>query len=349
MNTLIKLFTEEPHKLERLIILMLKFILTSVTFEVIYPCHDVIQNVMSDDFKFWPPSSDAVMYVLFFITWWFVIWSFFAQTLLSIAVRLISRIFNPARDLGEFLKISEFFIPKAEGKKHINYSIIYMAAFLESQQEEEGIDISELRADVYFEIYSIATMFIVMSSAIELTKWQTVLWWLIGLNLLFMYAYLHRFARFINSSFHELMEEAQKRAYIEHSRLALSNIQIMNDQYNIEHKRRKIHLSYKNSEALDSAVTIVPFYSRDSPILREMAEASLRKMANKDGEKKQTLFITNIPMQLSESMLERANCSIIIAETELEMKQGLETYFMIFLRHRDKALQNAVNIQTRIE
>lgn len=339
METLIKLFTEEPVKLERLIILMLKFTLTCVTFEVFYPSYDVIQNLMTVDFKFWPRSSEAVMYVLFFIVWWFVLWFFFAQTLLSATVRFLSRIFNPAKNLGEFLNVLEFFIPKAEGKKHVKYSIFYLLDFLESHQEEEGIDISDLRVDVYFEIYSIATMFIIVSPVIDLTEWQTALWWFIGLNLLFTYAYFHRFAGFINSSYYALMEDAQKLAYIEETRLALSNIPIINDQFKIEHKRRKIYLAFEHPEPLDDTLTIIPFYSKDSPAFREMAETSLRKMANSENEKKQKLFITNIPLQLSRGILQKANYSIIIAETELEMKQGLETYLKIYLQERnDKVL-----------
>jgi hypothetical protein len=349
MNKLIELFTEEPQKVERLILLLLKLILTGVTFEVIYPSHDVVENILKDEFSFWQFSGEAIKWVLFFIIWWFLLWSFFAQTLLNLAVQFISRAFNPAKDLGEFLKISEFLISKPEGKKHINYSIINLENFLEENKDQEGIDISELRTDVYFEIYAVSTVCILMSSDIELSKGQVALWWFVGINLFLIYAYLFRFAKFINSSFHDLYHEAQKKAYIEHSRIALSNIQIVNNQYNFEHKRKHIYLSYKHSQNVKSNLTIIPFFSSEGAIYRELVENNLKMMANSKEEKKQVLFITNIPVQISESTLEKANSSIIIARTEFEMKQGLEAYFHIFLRHRNLNEVNGLLKQSRGE
>ena len=54
-------------------------------------------------------------------------------------------------------------------------------------------------------------------------------------------------------------------------------------------------------------------------------------------------MITNLPVDASESLLMKANASIIIAQSETDMKHGLDTYFKIFLKCRNREFTHQIN------
>lgn len=338
MDSLINIFTSEPQKLERLVILFLKFMLTCITFEIIYPSDQIFRYFSGLGIENWPPSGSFLVYTLFLIVWWFTLWNFFAEIVIRLLIVLSSRLFKPAKEFSEFLKVLNVLTFKEKGQKHINHSVLYLNEFLKIHEDHDGIDMNDFRSDIYLEIYSVATILIITSQDISLTTLQTWLWWIIGVQLFVTNAYLYRFVQFINSSYRDLLEESNRLAYVEKTRIALSKLTIINNQYSIEHKRRKIFLRYKHKAEETDDLRIIPFHSNPTTIHQEIIENEIRKMAKSNSKKGLTLFITNISICLPDSILERANCSIIKADSEFEIKQGLEVYFHFFLKQRSKEL-----------
>ena len=332
LNTLFKLLTEEPEKLERLIILFLKFVVTIGLFEPLFSCGNLIGLVLNDQFEFWSFTGESIKYASLFICFWFIIWTLFAEILLGAGIRLTSRLFKAEETVGDLIKGVDKIIIKPKNKKHINYAIIHLDNFIGNRKASDGLSVSDLRIDKYFELYAVITLFILCSERVNLSVWQGVLWWVTGINLAVSYAFFHHLIRFFNTSFQELKAETQRLAYIERARIALSNLERLSTIFTIEHGARKIRLRLKENSGMYQDIKILPFHSADNPALQEMASLELHEMSQRNPRAYISLYITNSPIRVSESALKRANSSIIIANNEIEIKERLELFLTLYRR-----------------
>ncbi|MFN8777340.1 MAG: hypothetical protein ACK5XV_11295, partial [Flavobacteriales bacterium] len=258
--------------------------------------------------------------------------------ILGVTSIMLSRVFSPARYLGEFLNIINILKIREKNQGHINYAILYVNDFLKAYEEDGEIDMDEFRIDIYLEVFVVSTLLIIISGRVELTYIQCVIWWIIGISLFISNAYLYRYLRFVNSSFSLLLDESNRLSYVEKARLALSQIDILNNQYDFEHKSQRIILSYKHSENELDELVIVPLYFNPGELQKQLERDFIRRIAEGKGHSRLTLYVTNHSFQLSRDILRRANCSVLIAESEAEMRQGLETFFAIYFKHRFEKL-----------
>jgi hypothetical protein len=331
MKALIDLFLVEPQQLERLIIRTLQFLLTCWFLERLYPSDVVVESVLRGDFQLRKLTEQLIFVLFAFFTCWFIVWILFAEILTHLFIRVVSMLFDPAKDFREVLPFINKFIAKPDGKGHINYAIIYLRDILRANSENDGLDFSELRVDAYFQCYVVVTLMLLIYPSLELPFLIKILWVTLGLYLLSVNAYLLRLQLFVNSNFAKMSLEAETLAYMEEVKDAISGISIINRQYDIQYKRRFIELEYKIDSSVRTRLKIVPHYIPEGAIYRELFESSLRRDAAKAKNDIVTLYIANLPLNISQAILERSNSSVIIASNSAEIVQRLELFVQLLL------------------
>jgi hypothetical protein len=175
---------------------------------------------------------------------------------------------------------------------------------------------------------------LLISSSLELSCFFGILWAMLGIGLLFVNAYLQRLQLFVNSNFAMMSLEAETLAYIEEVKDVVSGMAIITLLYNVQYKHRFIELEYKVDISVPSTLKIVPRYLPEGALYRELFECSLVRDADKAKHDMITLYIANLPMNISQTVLKRSNSSAVIARDPTEMVQGLEIFLRILADER---------------
>ncbi len=333
MNEIIKLLIEEPHRIEKMIILFIKLVITYSIFSVVSPSVVPFVEMVQVDHWITMNVSQIVISVLFFVITWFLLWSLLCETIIRLTIKKISSLYNPKEEIQALLKVIEWLISKPKEKKHIHYSILWMEGFLESQQDEGEVDMSDFRFDVYFEIYVVSSIWILMSGDVELSIAGSIIWWLVGINLLASYLVFQRAVSYINDSFTQILHEIRRHAF--HEKIKMALVEIKGYAHLIEPKfyPNRIELNSKHEYGgFAQSVTIRFEYVKADDLRIEFIPEYFKKKGERISEKgdsKRYLYITNVPLSISTSALERANSSIIVASDLDEMKSGLEQYFQL--------------------
>ncbi len=362
MYNLAKLLTDEPEKLERLIILFLKLLITFTATALVFGYDISISSLIDNPIPKTYSASKLVYFFTSLILIWFFLWSVVAELILyELPVWLCSRTGDKRRTLLEMLhildviKMNSLFTDKPiirPGKYIIPFTEV-----LKEQQESRFIDKSTSRLRQYY-IISIATfILLLLVKDITLSCGKIIGCVLLILLLFKVCVYFNKMKSYINDNSEELIREFEPMSYSRKVHSAIRENKTISENYQLPQSgwgKEVINLKPEISELLPTRkyfpkqIKFIPAFHWNNTLGQELMMDGLSKRSKKDVNLDcLTLFISNISPTdtMSAMVMSQKSIVYIYANSEEEIFSGLEeAFFKIKKQNFNKEITNGGSV-----
>ena len=353
MYNFAKLLTEEPEKLERLIILFLKFLMTLWITLKLFGVDISIDEILKDEVF----SKHTLMSILFisfsFIVVWIGIWLIAIGTIVQLLVDFLSKICSPKKYLKPILW--GLGVTDIDGMPKDN--VIDFAETLDEMAKSNDDTITET-ATRLFQYFSVGLIiYIIFKWNNEVTIPYSLNFILIGILILLFASLviLKGCSRYLDTSLLELRKEFTNMAYSQMVNNALKTT--TNRDYSIDRRIRRIFLSKKEEYLPYHPIRVTPVYVWNYNLGEKKMVDDLKKAQinlSKDDAQNHNqnipaynVIVTNIKPDAVKEFISKLDMGIFIyAETKNDIDNGIEEMFYKINNDNFKRLTDQINNRT---
>ncbi|MBL1232147.1 MAG: hypothetical protein COA31_005480 [Flavobacteriales bacterium] len=257
MYNFAKLLTEEPEKLERLIILFLKFLLTLWVTLTLFGVDITLNEIFNDEVFSNHTLTSILVFSFSFICVWIGVWLIAVELIIRLLVDLLSLIGKPGFYLKGVLIITGVITKdnKPENKV-IDFAdeLDEMAATNNNVYHDNSIRLFQ-----YFSIALITYIIFIFSDEIVFNcVTNTILIIILSFMFIALIA-INNIAIYFDTSLLDLRKRFRKLAYHQMIKNALASV--YNYDYNIDSRTRRIFLEKKEKHLPYPPIVVTPVYS----------------------------------------------------------------------------------------
>lgn len=335
MYNIAKLLTEEPEKLERLIILLLKFLIC-----LWVPCYifdiDIRLNFedISNGKTFSEYSIASIIYfVSIFIVSWFVLWKIGELIaigviyLISLIIKLLSKLVSKWFTTVDFFKTILIILNVVDSDGYPKQNIVAFSESLEELEKSEVniFDEASSRTNQYLFIGTVIFLVLILSKDISLDPTLNVVIIVILCLSLINSALINLTGKYIYSKLPKLIMGVKQASHYYHVKSALADK--MKFPYNAEYKRKRIVLTKQEDYMPSPRIEFIPIYFWNLNLGDKMLADNLVKKNEFEGYR---VIISNIKSDSLEKIVSKTNNVIyIFGETNEEIKNRIDELFYI--------------------
>jgi hypothetical protein len=342
MYNLAKLLTDEPEKLERLIILFLKLIITLYLAGLIFNYDFTINSLVENPLPKTLTTSKLILFFVSCIAVWFVFWSTILELLLCEGiVWLFTKWADKRKSL---LTVLGFLGVIEERNGRIIKPKKYIILFVESLkllQDKNPLPAVKTRLKQYY-IISLGALFVlILSKAIVCGYILLSLFFI--LNMLVGCVLFNRVSIYIDENYSALIREFEMLAYSQRIYNTILESEYSKNHYDKPELGRKILLKRKEGyDWVPESIKVVAGFHWNTKLGQFYVEEFLNRMKDKEKEsvtERYEYFISNIPLNenIISSVKKRKGFVYIYAIDDEEIFKGLEEAF--FKMQEDYKLQ----------
>lgn len=351
MYNFAKLLTEGPEKLERLIILFLKFLLTLWVTLTLFEVDITLKEIFNDEVFSNHTLTPILVFSFSFICVWIGMWLICINLLLGLIINLLSKIGNADNRLKAFLWATGVIDINDKPKDNV----IIFADELDQMAKEDFNTYSET-ATRLFQYFSIALVtYIIFLWSKDVVFSTTTNYIIIGVLFVLFLAQISatRMSNYFDASLLELRKKFRKMAYFQITKNALNTI--TNYDYNINPRTRRIFLEKKEKHLSYPPIEITPVYSWNYSLDEKKMVDDLRNASEKISDDDSlnitqdnqvyNVIVTNIKPDAVKEFISKLDMGIFIyAETKEDIENGIEEMFYKINKENRKRLNTKVTI-----
>lgn len=333
MYNFAKLLTEEPEKLERLILLLLKFIMTLWITTTIFGSDITLQEIFNEDAVSKYNLTSILFFSFCFIITWGIVWLIGVGVIMSILINLLSKIGNSEDKLKSFLWSAGVIDINDKPKNNV----IDFADELDDMAKKDINTYNETatRLFQYFSISLVAYIILLSSNEIKLSS--TVNSIVIGVFILTFISLiiLTSASNYVDESLLKLRKQFRSMAYFQMVNSALNTS--TNYDYNIDTRTRRIFLE-KKEDFPYPPIRVTPLYVwnynlGEKKMIDDLKRAHKNISTNEAEVQIQNnpvynVIVTNIKPDSVREFISKLDMGIFIyAETREDINNGIEEMF----------------------
>ncbi len=341
MYNLAKLLTEEPAKLEKLIILLFKLLITFFFTCLLFGYSFSIQSLIKDPL---PPSLSTTKLIYFFLgifVVWYLLWRLCGEVIIGdLLIRLLAWPWNKRKTFVEilsFIGVAKESYGYLNPKKHI---IVFSEALMELDKEETDKFISEnhSRLREYFVLSFVVFVLLLLTKDVQLSRWQIWVCSIMLVNFLLGCTFFHLMKGYIYDNLESLKREFEPIAYAQKALNAICENKELMQYFEKPTEAKSIFLKKKEGMNYGPAEIRVRSMYHWNQILGQMAlEDTFIKWGKAERKREEGLIeicISNItPTQDMERSVKNLDGFLYIhATSEKEIFSGLEEAWYIIQR-----------------
>lgn len=333
MYNFAKLLTEEPEKLERLIILLLKFLMTLWIALTLFDADITLSEIFNEDVV----SNHTLTCILYFsfslIALWVGIWLIGIEIIVRLLVDLLSSIGKSEYYLKGALFVSG--VIDIDGKPKNN--VIDFAEELDEMATTDDNTYNEtaIRLFQYFSIALIAYIVFLSSEEVHFNCITNGIIIGVLISMLIALMAINSVANYFDTSLLKLRKDFRAQAYFQMVKNALNTTS--NRDYKIDARTRRIFLE-KKEKLPYPPIRVTPVYVwnynlGEKKMIDDLKRA-LKSMSDEDIQKKVQEFpvynviVTNIKPEAIREFMSKLDMGIYIyAETRQDIDNGIEEMF----------------------
>lgn len=352
MYNFAKLLTEEPEKLERLIILFLKFLLTLWVTLTLFGVDITLKEIFNEE-VFSNHALTSILFISFsFICVWVGIWLIAVESIIRLLVDLLSLIGKPGFYLKGILVIRGVITKDNKPKsKVIDFAdeLDEMATTNDNEYNDNSIRLFQ-----YFSIALITYIIFIFSDEIVFNCITNTILIIVLLSMFIALIATNNIAIYFDTSLLNLRKRFRKMAYFQMIKNALGSVS--NYDYNIDARIRRIILEKKDENFPYPPIVLTPVYSwnynLDNKKMIDDLKRGLKNTSNEDIKKKikdspiYHVIVTNIKPDAVRDFISKLDMSIFIyAETREDIENGIEEMFYKINNENHERLSKDVESQ----
>lgn len=334
MYNLAKLLTDEPHKLERLIILLLKLLITFHVTGLLFGYDLSVGSIIDNPI---PKSASAIQIIYFFVVLvavWFVLWSILADFVLyHFVIGMLARI---GKDKTVFMHTMSFIgvVGEKAGILTPKSNIISFVEGLSDSEHRSELMETQSRIKEYYLLTVVAyTVLLISASGLALSRAEIIIGGILVANQMIGCIVLTKFNAYVGENMDSIQRDFQPLAYGQKIMNALAEIKRF-ECFESPHKGKKIVLKRKPGyENLPDTLKILPAFHWNEPLGQDMLLRMVQARKRKElSGTSYDLILTNIKptSEISSGIRSQENCAYIYAKDEQEIFSGLEHWIHLF-------------------
>lgn len=340
MYNLAKFLTEEPKKLELLLIRFIKLLIalhvTGMFFGYTWKLDEMIESPI--------PSGCTALQIIYFlisvISTWLILWILLAETICyDVLMWLFTRKANTRKTLLGVLEVLGVVKVAGERITGVKRNITRFYDFLEEYNEVEP-EIHDVRKRIKEYYLLILVTFILLLATEPIGTWSMV-WgsWLL-LNAFIGCVIANRVYKHINKNTESLKREFGVLAYSQRITDAIKEIRLFENYEKPTVERKMVLKRTSGYGALPQQVKIVAAYHWNLSLGQRFMQILLREnfRRGKHDEERYIILMTNFDQQPEAASLIKSipNLALITAKTDEEIFNGLEERIHIVSKARSK-------------
>lgn len=353
MYNLARLLTEEPKKLERLIILFFKLLITICFATTLFGYKIELSTFIDTPIPKNITAADVIYFLLLSTLIWFVLWFIILENIFyELPIWLLTR----KNDFkNSFLFYLDFFsilnVNKNNKITGADTNIISFYRFLnqfdKSEDNKETLrDIRE-RLKQYYLIVVPAFCFLLFEY--DLKSWEIIIGTYFIINFFIGNTIICRAHKYIDSNLEAIKREIGPLAFAKQITETMNEIQLFSNYETPKVYKKMVIKRISGYEALPSELMIVSAFHWNHSLGKRMINSLVERgqLPTKMRDGRYTLFITNIP--LDTETINRLNksewFSILMAGTEEEMFFQLEEWIHFVIEENKNKTKSSSDIE----
>ena len=279
MYNIVNLLTEEPKKLERIILLFLKLLVVLFVggeiFDYQFSMKDATDEIIPQDYTI----SKGIFFLISLTIVWYLVWTIFADVIIGgLSVWIFSR--KPVKR-DTFMEILHWFsVVEQKGKGKGKYivpgkQVIKFQEMLSNYTDEDDdfIEDGKSRLHGYFSISVVIYIVLLSASDLNLPILLIIFGAFMILNMLVLAVVINKAHRYLIDNFDALKKEFGFLAYAEMTKRALEQNQHVSRNFEFGGKWKAIGLKKKFEQSgLPEEIRVYPFYVWNEEFGKEVVE-----------------------------------------------------------------------------
>lgn len=265
MYLLAKLLSDEPKKLENLILTVLKLLATIWIAQLFFEFKVDLSEFTIQSFFQNFNVAQSLIFILTAFGIWYLLWELVIDLLMGFFIKLLSLIGNPEKTLKWYLIVTNSVKTKNEKIIDSKLNILHFTESIKNENENYPFAV-ETRSNQLFSV-GLVCYVILLNSDINLSFWKHLLVSFLLLNFLFvsiiqnkLHDYYIRNSESIRSKYYNLGQLQKLKNVIE-------QLEDLSTNFKIEVQRKKIVLYKINQiDVLPNEIHIVPVFFNNAEL-----------------------------------------------------------------------------------
>lgn len=323
MYSIAKLLSDEPKKLERLILAVLKLLATVWIANLFLGFNADLSEFSVESFFKNFKVDESIYFVLTSIGVWYLVWEMLLELLIEFIIKLFSLIGNSENTLKWYLSITNSVKTKNENIIDSKPNVLHFTESMQDEDEDYPF-VVETRANQIFSV-GLVSFIILLTSDLELGKWQIGL----GVFLLVNFFLVSVIQRKLHDYYIENADHVRSKYYplgqLQKVKDVINQLEPLKSQYEVNVGRKRIDLKSKSKQTfLPDEITLVPLYTYNKELGAQYVNKVETNMIDKLS--KNTLSIIFSNFYHPEKRLSKIGSSIynVFGETHSDIYKGLE-------------------------
>lgn len=325
MYSIAKLLSDEPKKLENLILAILKLLITIWIAQSILDFKSTLSDFTLDSFFKNFRVDQSIYFIVTSIGVWYVLWEIFNELIVSFIIFLLSQIGNPI----EFLKWYLWAINSIKIKDDLIIdSNPHILNFTESTNETDMFIINS-RAHQIFSV-GLVSFLILLNSNISLNAWQISISIFILVNFLLISIIQRKLHDFYIENSITIKHSFYALGQLQKIKNVLNQLEPFKSNFSYESKRKRIFLSKINDkEFLPEKIHIKLMYNSNKELGNKIIQNEGFKISETIKDNRLLVICSNfyLPEQRLTKINENTFC--IYGESQDEIYKGFEELIYI--------------------
>ncbi len=327
MYNLAKLLTEEPHKIERLLILLSKLIIVFFLTGWFYGFNLSLGTIVENPF---PKELTAAKIIYFFasvIIVWFVVLNLILELLFTqLPIWLITRNKNGKGVVDSFL--SFFDIAYAYGTDYVRgKNIVGFTRSLKKNDDLDDLEDADSRVRQYYQLSLVAFISLLFFTDISIPGW-TIYFFISAIVSFFLLSVLASLAhKYLSVNYDSLKRHFTTLSYYQKVSDSIHENPLISTKYSIVDRNNKIDMTKITTDNFPSQINIHIFHYRNQAIANFLFQKEISEL--EDNQSGLDFIFCNIEPSISTSkqILKNRQLVLIVAKTQSQMLTGFEEAF----------------------
>lgn len=287
MYSLAKLLTEEPEKLERMLLSFFKLLivlyLTNLIFDLNFSISGFVENPIPDDYSIFELILFIICLILVWIAVWGVIGDLLLAELLIWATSKIGKDESAFKNLLVAIKVLE----KEEYGHSPAKNVILFSSVLQIYDDDIAQLVNESKSRIRrYHVAIIVTYFVLLCTPDEIPSWLVWIGTFMSINSLIACAAIHKFHRYFQENRDVMKKQFDGLAYMQMIINSLQQNHFIKEHYEMTNKWRRVVLKRKSKvEGLPERLRFFPVFHWNDSLTKIIVNDSLEKQARKNKQR----------------------------------------------------------------
>lgn len=334
MYNFAKLLTEEPEKLEKVGLLILKFLITILIANLLFGFNisisEFLENPVPKDYTI----KKLIITIISFILIWFVLWNLIADLILGeVVVRLLSKFDKDENVFRVVLELSGVIKTNQQKQYLPNRNIITFYNLLQnySVEDDNFISAEKSRVRQYYIISFIIYIgiFIIDEKSLLWLKWFG---FIVVLNFLIATVFLNKAHRYFVNNIPELRKQLQPLSFAHQCLFAINENRLIKLNYKkVRPFGRNCFELLNDNNSLPKLIKFYPFSFGNIFIASSLIKDGMNKLIEQESVKTDTYIVIISDVLPSDKEIAEVkaqnNFAYLYCKNEEEIIENLEILF----------------------